>query len=148
MFYYPFNRDEDNNYNTEPTLQWIDTNSEVKILKTQGLWNSLHERIINFKPLYLAGEHSAQQQKSRLDDLETKFQDGKINILSCSTTMEMGVDIGGISAVVMSNVPPSPANYLQRTGRAGRRGENKSLAFTICAANPIGANVMAKPEWP
>jgi hypothetical protein len=61
--------------------------------------------------------------------------------------MEMGVDIGGISAVVMSNVPPSPANYLQRTGRAGRRGENKSLAFTICAANPIGANVMAKPEW-
>lgn len=147
MFHFPFNLDNDNIYNTESTLQWVDTTSEVKNLKTKGLWNSLHERIINFKPLYLAGEHSAQQQKSRLDDLETKFQDGKINILSCSTTMEMGVDIGGISAVVMSNVPPSPANYLQRTGRAGRRGENKSLAFTICAANPIGANVMAKPEW-
>jgi DEAD/DEAH box helicase domain-containing protein len=33
--------------------------------------------------------------------------------------MEMGVDIGGISAVIMNNVPPSPANYMQRTGRAG-----------------------------
>ncbi len=147
MFHYPFNLDETNVYNTEPTLQWLATNSEINTLKNKGLWNSLHERIINFKPLYLAGEHSAQQQKARLDQLETKFQDGKINILSCSTTMEMGVDIGGISAVVMSNVPPSPSNYLQRTGRAGRRGENKSLAFTICAANPIGTNVIANPKW-
>lgn len=147
MFQFPFNLDENNVYNTKSTLQWLETNTEINILKNGGLWNSLHERIINFKPLYLAGEHSAQQQKTRLDQLESKFQEGKINILSCSTTMEMGVDIGGISAVVMSNVPPAPSNYLQRTGRAGRRSENKSLAFTICAANPIGANVMANPKW-
>jgi len=59
----------------------------------------------------------------------------------------MGVDIGGISAVVMSNVPPMPANYLQRTGRAGRRSENKSLALTFCAPNPIGLRTMYNPKW-
>ncbi|MFM1963400.1 MAG: hypothetical protein RLZZ172_2245 [Bacteroidota bacterium] len=147
IFPHPFNLDNNNIFNPQNTLDWIEQDVQVANLKQNGLWNSLHERIINFKPLYLAGEHSAQQSKTRLEQLEDKFQNGKINILSCSTTMEMGVDIGGISAVVMSNVPPSPANYLQRTGRAGRRGENKSLAFTICPANPIGSHVIENPQW-
>jgi DEAD/DEAH box helicase domain-containing protein len=147
LFPFAFNRNQSNEYDQKSTINWFNDDADVKSLKNKGLWTSLHERIINFKPLYLTGEHSAQQSKERLDKLEQKFQDGTVNILSCSTTMEMGVDIGGISAVVMSNVPPSPANYLQRTGRAGRRGENKSLAFTICAANPIGANVIDNPKW-
>ncbi|MFD3409038.1 DEAD/DEAH box helicase [Aquirufa sp. HETE-83D] len=147
LFPYPFNLDQDNIANPALTELWLNENEEIITFKENGLWNSLYERIINFKPLYLAGEHSAQQQTVRLLKLEDDFQKGKINILSCSTTMEMGVDIGGISAVVMSNVPPSPANYLQRTGRAGRRRENKSLAFTICAANPIGVNVINNPAW-
>lgn len=147
LFPYPFNLDDQNNYINQPTLQWFENNAEVLNLKHLGLWNSLHERYINFKELYLAGEHSAQQEPERLEQLELKFQDNKINILSCSTTMEMGVDIGGISAVAMSNVPPSAANYLQRSGRAGRRKENKSLTFTICAPNPIGNNVISNPKW-
>ena len=147
LFPYPFNLDQDNIANPALTELWLNENEEINTFKGNGLWNSLYERIINFKPLYLAGEHSAQQKTGRLLQLEDDFQKGKINILSCSTTMEMGVDIGGISAVVMSNVPPSPANYLQRTGRAGRRRENKSLAFTICAANPIGVNVINNPAW-
>ena len=145
MMPFPFNIDETNKRNEENTINWIKENSIS--LKNKGLWNSIHERIIIYKPLYLAGEHSAQQSQSRLEELENKFQNGEINILSCSTTMEMGVDIGGISAVVMSNVPPSPANYLQRTGRAGRRRESKSIALTFCASNPIGANVMTNPKW-
>lgn len=147
IFPHPFNLDNNNTFNPQNTLDWIGQDVQVANLKQNGLWNSLHERIINFKPLYLAGEHSAQQKKTRLEQLEDKFQNGKINILSCSTTMEMGVDIGGISAVVMSNVPPGPANYLQRTGRAGRRGENKSLAFTICPVNAIGSHVIENPQW-
>lgn len=147
LFPYPFNLDNDNKYNNNPTNQWFGINEEVLNLKQLGLWNSLHERYINFKELYLAGEHSAQQEPARLEQLEARFQDNKINILSCSTTMEMGVDIGGISAVAMSNVPPSAANYLQRSGRAGRRNENKSITFTICAPNPIGNNVISNPKW-
>ncbi|XBY09626.1 hypothetical protein ABR759_09600 [Escherichia coli] len=42
------------------------------------------------------------------------------------------MDIGGMSLVAMNNVPPAPANYLQRAGRAGRRGESASAAITLC----------------
>jgi DEAD/DEAH box helicase domain-containing protein len=144
-FPYPFNRDEENNLQLTRTRQWIEENTLA--LRSRGVWSNQHEQIILNRPLYLSGEHSAQQNEKRLKDLEDKFEKSKVNILNCSTTMEMGVDIGGISAVVMNNVPPSPANYLQRAGRAGRRMEAKSLAFTICAPNPIGLNAMSDPMW-
>ena len=62
--------------------------------------------------------------------------------------MEMGVDIGGMSVVAMNNVPPHPANYLQRAGRAGRRGETRSVALTVCKNNPHDQFVFANPMWP
>jgi len=142
----PYHLNDDNEPITNDEVDnWLKYNS--KEARDRGLWNDLHERIFDFEKLYLAGEHSAQQSKKRLKELEDQFENGEINILSCSTTMEMGVDIGGISAVVMSNVPPMPANYLQRTGRAGRRSENKSLALTFCAPNPIGLRTMNNPKW-
>jgi len=144
-FPYPFHIDEQDEKNIDNTKKWINENAEEFIHK--GIWNDLHEKILLIKPLFLAGEHSAQQHAKRLQILENYFERGKINILSCSTTMEMGVDIGGISAVVMNNVPPKPANYLQRSGRAGRRGEAKSLTLTFCASNPIGSNAMDNPMW-
>ncbi|MCK4664933.1 MAG: DEAD/DEAH box helicase [Bacteroidales bacterium] len=144
-FQYPFNKNENGDLDMQKTKDWIENN--CKELIKRGVWNDLHERIIQVKPLFLAGEHSAQQTEKRLQKLEGKFEEGKINILSCSTTMEMGVDIGGISVVVMNNVPPSPTNYLQRAGRAGRRAETKSFALTFCAANPIGSNAMDDPMW-
>jgi len=99
------------------------------------------------RPIYLTKEHSAQIDSEILRDSERKFENGQLNVLSCSTTMEMGVDIGGISTVMMNNVPPKPANYLQRAGRAGRRSETQSLALTICNDNPIGHEVLDKPKW-
>nr|WP_246200094.1 DEAD/DEAH box helicase [Maribacter luteus] len=145
-FPHPYHSNQENiRLSNEEVGNWIQKNSSGA--RDKGLWNDLHERIFDFEKLYLAGEHSAQQSKKRLKDLEEQFENGEINILSCSTTMEMGVDIGGISAVVMSNVPPMPANYLQRTGRAGRRSENKSLALTFCAPNPIGLRTMNNPKW-
>lgn len=99
------------------------------------------------RPIFMAGEHSGQQQRQILDKYEDDFNKGHLNILSCSTTMEMGVDLKGISEVVMNDVPPKPANYLQRAGRAGRRQETKALALTFCAPNPIGMSAWNHPGW-
>jgi DEAD/DEAH box helicase domain-containing protein len=127
-------------------LSWMD--QKLQHIKNKGLWSNMHERMYLKPEIYLAAEHSAQQDSKNLEKIEEKFEKGKLNILSCSTTMEMGVDIGGISEVVMNNVPPSPANYLQRAGRAGRRNETKSLSLTFCSPNPIGRTVMENPLWP
>lgn len=145
-FQFPFNVDVESNLkDLAATKNWINTNTAE--WKQNGLWNDIHEKIILNRPLYLSGEHSAQQNEKRLKQLEDKFEKAEINILNCSTTMEMGVDIGGISTVVMNNVPPGPANYLQRAGRAGRRKESKSIAFTVCAPNPVGLNAFNTPTW-
>jgi hypothetical protein len=55
-----------------------------------------------------------------------------LNVLACTPTMELGIDIGELSNVVMRSVPPNPSNYIQRAGRAGRRGQG-ALAITFCA---------------
>lgn len=127
--------------------KWLATHPEVGALREQGLWSDLNDRVIEFAPYYTAAEHSAQQDSKTLQRYEKAFKAGDLNLLSCSTTMEMGIDIGGIGLVGMNNVPPHPANYLQRAGRAGRRGEARSLAMTLCKSNPHDQSVFSDSRW-
>ncbi|MEW6137145.1 MAG: DEAD/DEAH box helicase [Thermodesulfobacteriota bacterium] len=96
---------------------WADTDVELnrtvrRIRKTEAV------------PL-VAGEHTAQITTDARAELETNFKAAPdvspVNVLACSPTLEMGIDVGGLDAVVMRNVPPRPDNYAQRGGRAGRR---------------------------
>ncbi|MEI6521086.1 MAG: DEAD/DEAH box helicase, partial [bacterium] len=64
---------------------------------------------------------------------EEKIRSQSISALFCSPTMELGIDIGGLSVVHLRNAPPNPANYAQRSGRAGRNGQG-ALIFTYCSS--------------
>lgn len=127
---------------------WLENDKEIVRYKNDGTWSDVHDGVIKGIPLIRACEHSAQQSSSSLQAFEKAFKKDHLNVLSCSTTMEMGVDIGSLSMVAMNNVPPGPANYLQRAGRAGRRKESTALALTFCKATPHGERVFAEPKWP
>lgn len=78
-----------------------------------------------------AREHTASLSTELREEIERQFAERRINLLSCTTTMEMGVDLGDLEAVVNLNVPPGIANYQQRTGRAGRRAQAAPFCVTV-----------------
>lgn len=79
-----------------------------------------------------AREHTAQVEPSKRQKREEEFSEARLPVLYCSPTMELGVDIKSLNVVGMRNVPPTPANYAQRSGRAGRSGQ-PAIAITYCA---------------
>ncbi|CAG7637144.1 DEAD/DEAH box helicase [Rhodococcus opacus] len=79
-----------------------------------------------------AREHTAQVESAKRQEREARFSDAKLPVLYCSPTMELGVDIKSLNVVGMRNVPPTPANYAQRSGRAGRSGQ-PAVVLTYCA---------------
>lgn len=128
--------------------QWLNDSPKVQKLREMGVWAERSDRTVDGGWYFRIAEHSAQQSHDTLQRYEKQFKKRELNVLSCSTTMEMGVDIGGLTAVAMNNVPPAPANYRQRAGRAGRRGETAALALTLCKANAHGDAVFRQPTWP
>lgn len=81
-------------------------------------------------PLFVK-EHTAQLAKKEALDYQQQFIRKEINALSCSTTFEMGVDVGDLETVFLRNIPPLASNYAQRVGRAGRSINAAAFALTF-----------------
>lgn len=92
-----------------------------------------------------AREHTAQWDAREAASVQDEFIRGQVNVLSCSTTFELGVDVGDLQSVVMRNMPPKTANYIQRAGRAGRRASAAALVLTY--ANRTSHD-LAKYQYP
>jgi hypothetical protein len=110
-----------------------------------GVFYDRLEDIHLFPNLFVQQEHTAQVDKSVARGLQSKFKDHTINILACSTTMEMGVDLGNLEVVMLSSVPPQPSNYKQRAGRSGRNNKVRSACITLCGSDVIGLRTLTNP---
>ena len=98
-----------------------------------------------------AREHTGLLERNNRENLEVDFKRKKDdtrlwdpNVLSCTPTLEMGIDIGDLSTVILCSMPPAQSQFLQRTGRAGRKDGN-ALTLAIAAARPHDLYFYADP---
>jgi DEAD/DEAH box helicase domain-containing protein len=139
-------------------------------LTANEIWNknfyANSEEPIRMHTEELTGQTDASDAKNRQKSFKNIFLDRnanssskkaeQIDVLSVTTTMEVGVDIGSLEATMMANMPPERYNYQQRVGRAGRGGQAFSIALTLCRGNShdsyyysnLDGMVNAKPPTP
>ncbi|MHA1331187.1 MAG: Zn-binding domain-containing protein, partial [Candidatus Hodarchaeales archaeon] len=91
-------------------------------------------------------EHTAQLTTDYASNVQQRFIRGYVNVLSCSTTFELGVDLGGLEAIFLRNVPPEPSNYIQRAGRAGRRLDTTGFTLTFAQLRSHDLTYFKEPE--
>ena len=147
---YPYHNHSMNpNPADEVIEEWAKDNR--KILWNHDLWGengSFSDRLLQihqFPQLFIQAEHTAQVDKMISRQVQDDFKDHRLNILACSTTMEMGVDLGDLELVMMTSVPPMPSNYKQRAGRSGRRGQVRSACVTLCGSDAVGIRTLLNP---
>ena len=133
----------------ETLTDWAKENR--KLLWNHGLWGEDGEfadrlDMIHMTPdLFIQAEHTAQVDKAVSRQLQTDFKNHEVNILACSTTMEMGVNLGDLEVVMLTSVPPQPSNYKQRAGRSGRNNLVRSVCITLCGSDLIGLRTLTNP---
>jgi len=125
-----------------------------------GVYEKVPSAVDYYGRLYASGdierifaeEHTGLLDRDTRQELEKRFKatDSECrpwypNLLSCTPTLEMGIDIGDLSSVILCSVPPAQTNYFQRIGRAGRRDGN-ALNLTVANARPHDLFFFAEPE--
>ncbi len=91
-------------------------------------------------------EHTAQIDKEKAREFQRAFKAGQIQVLSSSTTFELGVDLGDLDIIFLRNVPPEAFNYVQRVGRCGRRSDYPGFAVTYCRRSPHDLYYFSEPQ--
>jgi len=92
-------------------------------------------------------EHTAQIDKNYAKQIEDDFRaESGINLLSSTTTFEMGINIGDLQKVLLRNAPPTSANYVQRVGRAGRGSDKNAICVTLCKRTKYDADAWENPS--
>lgn len=148
----------------------LDPDTDEVFKARKGYYRSSSKRALATPPgevmSIVAAEHTAQLNSSQADDVFSKaemyellFQDVNIavpapgeqpevaiDLLSCTTTMEVGIDIGSLSGVALRNMPPSRANYQQRAGRAGRRGNAVATVIAFGSADTHDDHYFREPK--
>jgi superfamily II DNA or RNA helicase len=119
-------RDEAPFYQIQPQHIFLEMTGPQKEEKERDEWHSAFA---------LVECHTADHTEERRADIERRFRNNQIQALICTPTLEMGVDIGNLQSVLMIGFPPSPANYAQRAGRAGRGKKHQATIVTLSASD-------------
>jgi hypothetical protein len=106
----------------------------LRVEELTGQTDDFADRLRKFKGIFVNGESEIEKRASQID------------MLSVTTTMEVGIDIGALQSVYQANMPPQRFNYQQRVGRAGRRGQAFSFVVTFCRGRSHDSYYFAHPK--
>jgi len=120
--------------NNLKTLVFVDSHRTAELLKYMADRYGLRVK------LHRAGFKPEVRRK-----IESEFKSGKLKAVIATPTLELGIDIGDLDAIILYSIPPTFSKYVQRTGRAGRRGQTAYI-FTILGEDPISSYYERHPQ--